>query len=197
MKTGLPGTSRNLSKQRRTPTVTNPTHIWPLVLAIRTLTPWVSQKNISCKSCNWISANCREKQYFFQCIWKTQEGRTVQCFANWQWGSIDGNPQWSMFSVQVISTFVIYILHIIMGKKMKIYLWSNSWYRKLNKKGDRMKISTTPNIRQSEFRNLGNFSVLVESEIQSWKSGIQFKESVIPLTIEFRNPSSNEEETAV
>lgn len=60
-----------------------------------------------------------------------------------------------------------------------------------------MKISTTPNIRQSEFRNPGNFSVLVESEILSRKSGIQFKESVIPLTIGFRNPSSNEEETAL
>ena len=95
-KTGVPGSSRNLSEQPRTPTVTNPTHISPLVLAIRTLTPWVCQRNISCKSCNWISANCRERQYFLQCIWKTEEGRTVQCFGNWQWGSIDKNAQWSV-----------------------------------------------------------------------------------------------------
>ena len=40
------------AERRQTPTVTNPKQVSPLVLAIRTLTPWVCQRNISRKSCN-------------------------------------------------------------------------------------------------------------------------------------------------
>ena len=63
--------------------------------------------------------------------------------------------------------------------------------------------SRRPHLKKSRFRNRGNFRLsnpesgkirLAISESWALKSGIQLKESVIPLTIGIRNPSVTDKE---
>jgi len=63
--------------------------------------------------------------------------------------------------------------------------------------------SRRPHVKESGFRNRGNFRLwnresgkirLAVSESWALKSGIQLKESVIPLTIGIRNPSITDKE---